>query len=307
MDEEQTDLKSEAPPTPQEERAARHLRVLARLTEIGMEIAEATRKEAVEAPQPGVDYCRRYAAGSRAVRLTLLLEDKLSRPPEERPQEAGQAAAAARSRSRLRVTAAMAAAVVDSDEIEQDEANRRFIEMAERLERPELAELVETCPTSVAVDRLCRMFGLPPEVERWIDTGDIALAKLAARLSGDGAAPVQAEPLDQAKIRRRLRVIMALSAAIKAEAADKEEYERRFNEMAVQMDLPEPMEIAETCPAVEAVARLCPRFQLPPDQAERWVAASDEFLAGLDLPPVDPPEPRPAAASRRKPKPPDTG
>ncbi len=72
---------------------------------------------------------------------------------------------------------------------------------------------------------------------------------------------------------------MALGAAIEAETEDEEENERRFFEMAVEMDRPELMEIAESCPAVEAVARLCPSFGLPPEQAERWVAESDEFLA----------------------------
>jgi hypothetical protein len=49
---------TEAPAAPQEERAARHLRLLARAAEIQMEVMEATRTEAVETPQPGVDYCR---------------------------------------------------------------------------------------------------------------------------------------------------------------------------------------------------------------------------------------------------------
>jgi hypothetical protein len=187
MDKAQTDRMSEAPATPQEERAARRLRMLARAAEIQMEIMEATRTEAVEAPQPGADYCKRIAVVTKSLRLTLLLEDKLSRPREERPKaEVGRAD---RSRSRMRVTLAMGAAVIDGVESdEQDEANRRFDEMTERLERPELAELIETCPTSVAVDRLCRMFGLPLEVERWIEMGDAALAEIATWPS-DGANP----------------------------------------------------------------------------------------------------------------------
>jgi hypothetical protein len=298
MDKAQTDPVSEAPAAPQEERAARHLRVLARLTEIQMEVVEATRTEAVEAPQPGVDYCRRITGIARSVRLTVLLEDKLSRPPEEWPQQAGQAAAADRSRSRLRVTMAMGAAVIAGDEIEQDEANRRFVEMTERLDRPELAELIETWPPVVAVARLCRMFGLPAEAQRWLDQGDAGLAEVAVQLSDDAeAAPDQAEPLDRAepldqgKIRRRLRVIMALAAGIRAGTEDKDEYKRRFGEMAGQMDRPELVEISESCPAAEAVARLCPMFGLPADQAERWVEESDRRLARLDLAPVeaDPP------------------
>ncbi|MGO4126430.1 hypothetical protein AB4Z01_18660 [Inquilinus sp. YAF38] len=187
MDKAQTDRMSEAPATPQEERAARHLRMLARAAEIQMEIMEATRTEAVEAPQPGADYCKRIAVVAKSLRQTVLLEDKLSRPREERPKaEVGRGD---RARSRMRVTLAMGAAAIDGVEgEEQDEANRRFDEMTERLERPELVELIETCPTSVAVDRLCRMFGLPLEVDRWIEMGDAALAEIATWPS-DGVHP----------------------------------------------------------------------------------------------------------------------
>ncbi len=52
-----------------------------------MEVAEAARTEAVEAPQPGVDYCARVAGIARSVRLTLLLEDKMSRPSEDAAAE----------------------------------------------------------------------------------------------------------------------------------------------------------------------------------------------------------------------------
>jgi hypothetical protein len=169
---------------PDQDRATRRDRVLARLVEIQMEVAEATRTEAVETPVAGVDYCGRLAVIARSVRQTLLLEDKFSRPPEEAWPEK---AAADRSRSRLRVTMAMGAAAIDGAEIEQDEADRRFMEMAERLERPELAELVETCPPLVAVARLCRMFGLPEEAERWLEEADAGLAELAAQLQDDVA------------------------------------------------------------------------------------------------------------------------
>jgi len=194
---------------------------------------------------------------------------------------------------------AMGAAVLADDKIEQDEADRRFREMAERLERPELAELIETWPPVVTVARLCRMYGLPAEAQRWLDLGDAGLAEVAVQLSDEAAAapdqaepPETAEPLDQGRIRRRLRVIMALAAGIRAGVENEDEYKRRVGEMAGQMDRPELAEISETCPAAEAVARLCPRFGLPPDQAERWVEESDRCLARLDLPPVDadPPE-----------------
>ncbi len=191
MNKAQTDLGLEPPADPMGERTAQRLRVLDRLVEIGMEIAEAARTEAVEAPQPGVDYCQRYATAARAVRLTVLLEDKLSRPSEEQLR---QVSAADRSRARMRVTMAMGAAALDGVESGEDgedtEANRRFAEMAERLERPELAELIEAYPPPVAVARLCRMFGLPAEWERWLELGDAAMAELSIRLSDEAEPPM---------------------------------------------------------------------------------------------------------------------
>ncbi|MGO1077807.1 hypothetical protein, partial [Inquilinus sp. CA228] len=130
MDKAQTDSVSEAPAAPAEERAARRLRVLARLTEIQMEVAEAARTEAVEAPQPGVDYCTRIAGIARSVRLTLLLEDKMSRPPEARPRKAAARPAGTTDEAspELRVMLAMGAAVYDGAETEdeKEEARRRF-------------------------------------------------------------------------------------------------------------------------------------------------------------------------------------
>jgi hypothetical protein len=198
----------------------------------------------------------------------------------------------------MRAMLAMAAAAYDGAETEDEEAEagRRFGEIAERLERPELAEMVESTPAPAAVARLCREFGLPADTQHWLATADAALEELGFA-PPDDAAPEDAEPVDQAVIRRRLRVIMALGAAIRAGTEDEAECDRRFFEMAGQMDRPELVEIADTCPAAEAVARLCPAFGLPSEEAERWVAESDEFLAGLDLPPED----------DDRPVPPDTG
>jgi hypothetical protein len=264
-----------------------------RAAEIQLEVMEATRTEAVEAPQPGVDYCQRITVLTRSLRLTLLLEDKLSRPPEERPLNAAArpVEAAGKAPPGMRAAMAMAAAVYDRAETEEEKkaAGERFREIAERLERPELAEMVERSPATAAVARLCREFGLPADTQQWLATGDAALEELGYAPPDDDAP----EPApDQAVIRRRLRVIMALGAAIQAETEDEAECDRRFFEMAERMDRPELVEIADSVPAAEAVARLCPTFGLPPEEAERWVVESDEFLAGLDLQSEgDPPEP----------------
>ncbi|MGK9170934.1 hypothetical protein KXR53_31850 [Inquilinus limosus] len=83
---------------------------------------------------------------------------------------------------------------------------------------------------------------------------------------------------------------MAAAAYDGAETEDEEaEAGRLFGEIGERLERPELAEMVETCPAPAAVARLCPRFGLPPEEAERWVAESDRFLATLDPPPVDDP------------------
>ena len=150
--------------------------------------------------------------------------------------------------------------------------------------------MVERSPAPAAVARLCREFGLPADTQRWLATGDAALEELGYAPPDDSPA---AAP-DQAVIRRRLRVIMALGAAIQAETEDEAECDRRFFAMAEQMDRPDLLEVADNLPAAEAVARLCATFGLPPEEAELWVAESDEFLAEGDLQPVDGDLPEPS-------------
>jgi hypothetical protein len=153
MDKAQTDQTSEAPATPQEERAARHLRMLARAAEIHMEVMEATRTEAVEAPQPGVDYGQRIAVVTKSLRLTLLLEDKFANHRDERRK---------------------AAAKRESSE-DDEEVDRRVAEVCERVERPEVSEFIEASRPEVAVAALCRRWNLPVNVERWLEMADEAL------------------------------------------------------------------------------------------------------------------------------------
>ncbi|WP_342238850.1 hypothetical protein, partial [Inquilinus sp. OTU3971] len=159
MDKAQTDSVSEAPATPQEERTARHLRMLARAADVHMEIIEATRTEAVEAPQPGVDYGQRIAVITRSLRLTLLLEDKFANHRDERRKAAAKREAAQEDWHELRVKLAMQAAVYESSE--DGEEDRRADELSERLERPEVVELIEASRAEVAVAALCRRWGYP--------------------------------------------------------------------------------------------------------------------------------------------------
>ncbi|WP_026869720.1 hypothetical protein [Inquilinus limosus] len=188
MDMAQTEPASDTAAAPMEERTARRLRLLARLADMGMEIAEATRTEAVEAPQPGVDYCARFAAAARAVRLTLLLEEKMARPEEERRRKAAaRRQAVAEEYHEMRVGLAIAAAI-DASAESQEAGDRLGREVMEAFERPEVAERIETAPAPLAVAELCEQFGLPEEVERWLEAADDLLEALGFVPSEDDEA-----------------------------------------------------------------------------------------------------------------------
>ncbi|WP_342240601.1 hypothetical protein [Inquilinus sp. OTU3971] len=201
MDTAQTASVSEASAAPQEERAA-DLCVVAELLEIQMSIARATQREALQAPQPGADYCQRIATVARSVRLTLLLKDKLSRQAEERRKAAAKREAAQEDWHELRVKLAMQAAVYESSE--EGEEDRRADELSERLERPEVVELIEASRAEVAVAALCRRWGYPVRVQQWLEMADEAMEELGFLPSQDGEDDEdQPEPRSAAPGRRK--------------------------------------------------------------------------------------------------------
>jgi len=179
-----TDQTAQAPPTPDEERAA-DLCVLSELVEIQMSIARATQQEALQAPQPGVDYGQRIATIARSVRLTLLLKAKLSQQAKEKRKAAAKREAAQEDWHALRVKLAMTSAVYAVSK-DGDEADRRAAEMTEQLERPEVAELIEAGRAEVVVAALCRRWGYPVQAERWLEMADAAMEDLGFLPDEDG-------------------------------------------------------------------------------------------------------------------------
>ena len=139
-----------------------------------MEIIEATRTEAVETPQPGVDYGQRIAVITKSLRLTLLLEDKFANHRDERRKAAAKREAAQEDWHELRVKLAMLAAAYEVSE-DDEEVDRRVAEVCERVERVEVAELIEASRPEVAVAALCRRWGFPPKAERWLEMADEAM------------------------------------------------------------------------------------------------------------------------------------
>jgi len=187
MDKAQTDSATKTPPTPEEERAA-DLCVVAELVEIQMSIARATQQEALQAPQPGVDYGQRIATIARSVRLTLLLKRKLADERAERRKAAAKREAAQEDFHDLRVKLAMMAAAYEASK-DNEEIARRVTEVREQLERPEVAELIEASRAPVAVAALCRRWGLPVRVERWLEMADEAMEQLGFLPSDDDDPP----------------------------------------------------------------------------------------------------------------------
>jgi hypothetical protein len=268
MDKAQTAQTAEAPAAPQQERAARHLRLLARAAEIQMEVMEATRDEAVKTPRPGIDYCQRIAVATRSLRLTLLLEEEMARPPEERaaPAKARPLASPWADWPEKRATPGVAPvaveAAVESTENEADDRLRaETVERLERPERPEAVERVERCPMPKA---------RPTVVPRreWHQER-VKLAVVRAADDGSGS----------------------------------EENNRLYARVCQRLEQPEVAEMIERSPAPEAVARLCREFGLPPE-ADRWLKLADEVLVEEGF--IPEPE-TPLAAPDRKPEAPDTG
>ncbi|MDR6290233.1 hypothetical protein E9232_002754 [Inquilinus ginsengisoli] len=270
MDKPQTARTQEA--APQEDRAARHLRLLARAAEIQMEVMEATRDEAVQKPQSGIDYCQRIAVATRSLRLTLLLEEEMARPPEERAAALAKARPAAspmanwhEKNATLGVAPVAVEAAVERTESEAASCLRAETverpERHERLERPEVVERVERCPMPKA---------RPTVVPRWAWHHErVKLAVVSAADDGSGS----------------------------------EESDRLHARVCQRLEQPEVAEMIERSPAPEAVARLCRELGLPPE-ADRWLELADEMLEEEGF--IPEPEAPPATPARQA-EAPDTG
>jgi len=111
------------------------------------------------------------------VRLTLLLKGKLSQEDKEKRKAEAKREAAQEDFHDLRVKLAMMAAAYEASK-DNEEIARRVTEVREQLERPEVAELIEASRAPVAVAALCRRWGLPVRVERWLEMADEAMEQL---------------------------------------------------------------------------------------------------------------------------------
>ena len=135
--------------------------------------------------------------------MTLLLKEKFAGQRDERRKAAAKREAAEEDWHALRVKLAMLAAAYEVSG-DQEEVERRATEVCERVERPEVVELIEASRAPVAVAALCRRWGYPVQVERWLEMADEAMEHLGFLPSEDGEDDEDPpEPRSAASARRK--------------------------------------------------------------------------------------------------------
>ena len=187
-------------------RLERQLRMLERLAEFGLDIAEALAGQARHgAPKvTDADVALAYGRVSRAVRQAILLQSRLVDDDQVRAAAAEKALADARGRAnqaaaepeervKCRVSRILAR-VIAAGHDDEDEIDRLVGEADERLDDDGLIGDVLTRPVSEIVADICRDLGLDPD---WTRLAEEAWAKeeLGSGEAGWPLAGLSSSPL----------------------------------------------------------------------------------------------------------------
>ena len=143
-------------------RIDRQMATLVRLTEIGMQIAEAAGRRAAEgggadAAEPSLSYAR----AARAVRLTLALESRLASDLETLDKARARARTDESDRRRHRIRHHVEEAI-EAECADSGEARTLRNEARERLTDTDDADILDR-PLAEVVAWICRDLGLSPE------------------------------------------------------------------------------------------------------------------------------------------------
>ncbi|WP_225767581.1 hypothetical protein [Inquilinus sp. Marseille-Q2685] len=174
------------PADPHQERAERHGRMLARLGELALGLAEAVQGQAVEAARrpPEDDAADRtrglglvFARLSYEVRQTVALEARLAADSQKAAVERDTAAAQDRWRRRRNLVRrilkeaieAEEAAEAEACELDVDEQDRRddLLHELDRRLQDDTAEDIGDLPVGEVVARFCRELDIAPDWSRW--------------------------------------------------------------------------------------------------------------------------------------------
>jgi hypothetical protein len=166
------------------QRAERRLALLEEMAELGMQLLRDLPKPASEAEAPRV--ADAFARISRAVRLTLALEEKTDRFLAELAagvaSAAGEEAAVVdddedynwrtgifweqQTRKRIGVEARISEAI-DAEIADEETAKSLYLELDERLSDREACGRLMDHPFREAIERLCRDLNFEPDWSRW--------------------------------------------------------------------------------------------------------------------------------------------
>ncbi|HWK44213.1 MAG TPA: hypothetical protein VNT30_05820, partial [Stellaceae bacterium] len=170
------------------ERTERHLRMLQRLAEIGMELAEAVGRQALEQAkaasepaetprQPGPDLGLVFTRISRSVRQTVALEVRIAEGPltpravsaalDKQAERAALAETDRRHRRKAQVGRIVKQAI--NAELSGIKAYQLERELRERLEDEDVETDIGDHPIGAIIARICWDLGLDPNWRRWAE------------------------------------------------------------------------------------------------------------------------------------------
>ena len=146
--------------------AERHGRILTRLGELGLSLAEDMHACALaaETPKDKADLGLAFHRISRSVRQTLALEAKLERDRHRQDRE-GRADAVREQQARVSLRKAQVKAAVERaiwSEVEGDEAERLVDDLADFLDEEALSNDFTSGPLDAHIARIRAEFGLSP-------------------------------------------------------------------------------------------------------------------------------------------------
>jgi hypothetical protein len=158
--------------------AEKHARILGELAEFGLDFARKLHGQgmAAETPEETASLARAFHSVSRSVRQTLALEARLARDAQRQDRDdraeaqraaqhaeflANHEARAPIEARRSRISSALER-IIDAEHEDEDEAERLFSEVFERLgDEADAPDFLEHALDD-QIARLCRDFGLPP-------------------------------------------------------------------------------------------------------------------------------------------------
>jgi hypothetical protein len=158
------------------ERRGRHLRILARLADIGMELVEHVRQQVFEddVPPAGVDPVLAFARLAKAVRQTVALEAKVAAGGFDTPMPVVRGGAKPEgawrswdSKSKAKVRQKVEEAIAsDADATDTEDLLR---DLNERLDDPEYGDEMSNRPIGMIVGLICGALGVKVDLGRYSD------------------------------------------------------------------------------------------------------------------------------------------